>query len=132
MPGAKTSRPTIEPLLVLDDDEAVLEPVTAYLRELGYAVVAAREPEEAEALLAHHRFSLVVLDLNLSPFGPDGLNVLQSIRALHGDLPVVIVSANVRPEVEAEARRMEVNAVLTKPVPLADLARVIADALEPR
>ncbi len=116
-------------LLILDDEEAILLPVARYFREIGYDVVTAREAEEAEAVLSYERFDLVILDLSLSRFGPDGLEVLRSIRAQSADLPVVVLSAHIRPEVETQARLLDASAILAKPQPLEELARVVAWAL---
>ena len=114
--------------MILDDEEAILLPLSEYFRERGYTVVATREPEEAEALLDHDPFDLVILDLALTHFGREGLEVLSSIRARSPWLPVIVLSGNVSPEVEDEARRLRADAVLMKPQPLDELSR-LADAL---
>jgi DNA-binding response OmpR family regulator len=119
-------------LLILDDEEAILIPVARYFTDRGYAVVTAREPEEAEALLECERFDLVILDLGLTRFGRDGLGVLNDLRAQRPWLPVIVLSANICPEVEDEVRRLRADAVLSKPQPLAELARVAAAALGTR
>ncbi len=126
-PGGRRAR-----LLILDDEEAILIPLSKYFRATGYDVVTTREAEEAEAILGCEPIDVAILDLSLSPFGPDGLEVLRSIRALQVGLPVVIFSANIRPEVEEECRRLGVNAVLTKPQPLSVLARAVALCLRDR
>lgn len=116
-------------LLILDDEEAILVPVSRFLTGRGYAVVTSREPEEAEALLDHERFDLVILDLALTRFGREGLEVLAWLRARHPFLPVIVMSANLCPEVEDAARRLQVDALLHKPQPLAELARVAESAM---
>jgi DNA-binding response OmpR family regulator len=113
-------------LLLLDEEEAILLPLGRYFAELGYDVVTSREPEEAEALLENEHFDLVILDLALTRFGREGLEVFSAIRATHPWLPVIIFSANVCPEIDDEARRLGVDAILSKPQPLAELARVVA------
>ena len=118
-------------LLIVDDEEAILLPLSEYFRERGYEVVATREPEEAEALLDHDSFDLVILDLALTYFGREGLEVLSSIRARSPWLPVIVLSGNVSPEVEDEARRLRADAVLMKPQPLDVLAH-LADGLRGR
>jgi CheY-like chemotaxis protein len=120
--------PASRRLLVLDDEAAILTSLSHYFRRHGYAVITSREPEEAEALLECEAFDLVILDLALTHFGREGLEVLGSIRAHHPWLPVIILSANVCPDVEEEAIRLGADAVLSKPLPLADLAQV-ADRL---
>jgi len=117
-------------LLILDDEEAILLPLGRYFAELDFDVVTSREPEEAEALLECERFDVVILDLALTRFGREGLEVLSSIRASHPWLPVIIFSAFVSPEVEEEARRLGVDAILDKPQPLEELARVVETLLE--
>jgi CheY-like chemotaxis protein len=124
--------PTCHPaprLLILDDDEAVLLPMARYFRAMGYDTVTAREVEEAEAILTCDRVDAAILDLSLSGFGPDGLEVLRSIRARSDDLPVVILSGNIRPDVEDETRSLGATAVLAKPQSLEELERVVARAL---
>lgn len=116
-------------LLLLDDEEAILVPVASYLRDEGHEVVTCREPEEAEALLAHRSFDLMVLDLALTRFGRQGLEVLGSVRATHPWMPVIVLSGNVCPETEQLARRLGADAVLCKPQPLAELARVVVSLL---
>jgi DNA-binding response OmpR family regulator len=117
-------------LLILDDEEAILLPLGRYFAELDFDVVTSREPEEAEALLECERFDVVILDLALTRFGREGLEVLSSIRASHPWLPVIIFSAFVSPDVEEEARRLGVDAILGKPQPLEELARVVETLLE--
>lgn len=112
-------------LLVLDDEETILWPVAKYFRGLGWEVVASGDPDEAEAVLASQGFAVVVLDLSLSQFGRDGLDVLRSMRHRHPWLPVVILSAYISPEVEAEAKHLGADAVLKKPLALSSLAQVV-------
>src|SRR5262245_35952430 len=125
-PEADGERPVKPRLLILDDEEAILLPVSHYFQDLGYEVVSCREPEEAEALIDHEDFDLVILDLALTRFGKEGLEVLGSIRAHNPWLPVIVLTANACQEVEDEARRLRADAILSKPQPLADLARVAA------
>jgi DNA-binding NtrC family response regulator len=111
-------------LLILDDESAILLPLARYFSKQGYAVSTSQEPEEAEALLDCERFDLVILDLALTHFGREGLEVLSSIHAKDPWLPVIIFSANVSPEVQDEAIRLGAAAVLSKPQPLATLLAV--------
>jgi DNA-binding response OmpR family regulator len=109
-------------LLILDDEEAILVPVSEYFRERGYCVVATGEPEEAEAVLDHDPFDLVILDLALTRFGREGLEVLSAIRSRRPWLPVIVLSGNVSPEIEELAAQLRADAVLMKPQRLDQLA----------
>jgi DNA-binding response OmpR family regulator len=74
----------------------------------------------------------VVLDLGLSRFERNGLDVLRSLRHSHPWLPVVILSAFVSSDVEAEAKRIGADAVLKKPMALPNLAQVVTALAGPR
>jgi two-component system OmpR family response regulator len=110
---------------VLDDEEAILWPVAKFFRGLGWDVVACEDAAEAEELLETQEFAMVVLDLALSPFGREGLDVLRAVRRHRPRLPVVILSANVSPEVEVQANELGAGAVLKKPLALTNLAQVV-------
>jgi CheY-like chemotaxis protein len=112
-------------ILMVDDEIDILKPVISYFRVLGCRVVGAREPEEAQALLEHDAFDLIILDLGLTRFGTDGLEVVRSIREQDQKTPIIVLSAHVAAEVEEEALRAGADYVLPKPQPLADLAQVV-------
>lgn len=123
-PAASSHRSALR-LLLVDDEETILWPVAKYFRGLGWEVVATEDAEEAEVALESQLFSVVILDLGLSRFGRGGLDVLRSLRHAHPWQPVVILSAYVSPEVQAEARHLGADAVLKKPLALPDLAQVV-------
>jgi DNA-binding response OmpR family regulator len=117
-------------ILLLDDETAVSAPVSRYFRNLGWSVDVASEVEEAEALIAHRRYDLAILDLRLTSFGnADGLDIIREVRKRDHWTTVVVLSAYVSPEVEVEALRLGADAVLRKPQPLAELARLARDLM---
>jgi CheY-like chemotaxis protein len=121
----KTAETHAKRVLIVDDEEVLLRVMSRYLeRRLGCEVVTAREREEAEALLEHQAFDLIVLDLALTGYGIEGLDLLRNVR--HGSLgaAVLVLSGLITPELEAEALRQGADAVLPKPQPLDGIARV--------
>ena len=113
-------------LVLIDDEEAIRRTIAKYFRERGWEVMATDDPDEAETVLEDEPHGVVVLDLGLSRFERNGLEVLRSLRHAHRGLPVAILSAFVSSEVEAEARRLGAHAVLKKPMGLPDLADVVS------
>ena len=109
-------------LLLVDDEEAILRPMSKYFRELGYSVVPARDVAEAQGALARETFDLLILDVRLAPNERGGLDVLRALRSSRSPVPVVVMSAYVSHEVEAEALSLGARAVLRKPQPLASVA----------
>ena len=111
-------------VLLLDDEDSILVPTATYFRSLGFNVDTARETEEAEALIEHRTYDLAVLDLRVGPVGgAAGLEVLREMRRRQSATSVIVLSAYISPEVEAEAWALGANGVLCKPQPLPDLAR---------
>jgi DNA-binding response OmpR family regulator len=118
-------------VLLLDDEDSILVPTATYFRSLGFNVDTARETEEAEALIEHRTYDLAVLDLRVGPVGgAAGLEVLREMRRRQSATSVIVLSAYISPEVEAEAWALGANGVLCKPQPLPDLARLAFRLME--
>ena len=100
-------------VLVVDDDATVREVVVDYLGKAGLEVAQAGDGASALHAARAERPDLVVLDIMLP--GSDGLEVCRSLRAEHGDLPVVMLSA--RGDEEDRVLGLEVGAddYVTKP-----------------
>jgi len=78
-------------VLVIDDEEIIREALEALLRAEGFQVRTAATGAEGLELVSRTPFDAVLLDLML----PDrnGLEVLEDIRRLDEDLPVVMITA---------------------------------------
>lgn len=115
-------------LLVIDDEEAILFAMREYFHTLGREVDCARSLDEAKRLLQPGRYSVAIADLRLTGSrGTEGLEVAEWVRANAPGTRVVILTAFGSPNVEAEARRIGVNAFLHKPRPLGEVARIVSE-----
>ena len=125
-PNGPAAPPRARPLvLLLDDEESILQPTASYLRRQGCEVDTARELEEAEALIQHRSYDLVILDLRVNAVGgAAGLEVLREIRRHDEATSVIVLSAYISSEVEAEAWALGADSVVSKPQPLPDLAQL--------
>lgn len=113
-------------ILLADDEEAPLLVVKEYLRCCGWEVDAVRTVEEARSLLESRAYSAVITDLRFSgPSSAEGLTIVHIARTHNPDAPVVVMTGYYSPEVEAQARRLGVDAFVPKPVPLWELARLV-------
>ena len=116
-------------LLVVEDESFIRFALEDYFTMRGYAVDAASEWEEAEALLAVRSYAIVITDLRLTGFGgTEGLEIIGCVRQRYPGTRIILLTGFGSIEVEAEARRLGVDAFLHKPMSLPDLARV-ADSL---
>ncbi|MCG5072481.1 ATP-binding protein [Paraburkholderia tagetis] len=98
------------------------------LRTLGANVIEAKDGEEALARLDDGHVDVVLTDLNMPKM--NGYELLQAARATRAALPVYAVSGNALPEQIAQGRLSGFTDYLSKPVPLAALARALADVAE--
>jgi DNA-binding NtrC family response regulator len=116
-------------ILIVDDEESILAAVREYFESQSrFDVDCARELEEAEALLSHVHYALLIADLRLTgAHSNEGLELIRFARERSPWTRVVLLTSYGSPEVESEAVSRGVDAFLQKPMPLADLARVAAD-----
>jgi DNA-binding response OmpR family regulator len=75
-------------ILFVDDEAALCELLSLYLRSKGFDVTAALTAREARTLVEETSFDLAILDLNLG--AEDGLELLGFIKGKCPQLPVVI------------------------------------------
>jgi DNA-binding NtrC family response regulator len=112
-------------ILIVDDDDQLVDAYRDYLTGLGYPVDSAGEIEEAQTLLAHFSYAVVITDLRLSRLSFGGLDLVKFIRSIAVPTRVVVLTAYGWPELKAEAANQGVDAFLRKPMRLSDLAKTI-------
>jgi two-component system response regulator HydG len=111
-------------VLVVDDDPAMCDLLSAGLGKRGFAVTARTDPEAAFALLEHDDFDVVVSDLNMR--GLSGLELCERIVANRPSLPVVLITAFGSLETAIAAIRAGAYDFITKPVEL-DVLRLTVE-----
>lgn len=79
------------PVLIAEDDQDLLEAICETLKLAGYHPIAARSGAEALTLLQENTVGMVVSDIHMQPV--DGLVLLQKIKSLDPDLPVMLMTA---------------------------------------
>jgi adenylate cyclase len=117
LPGEVDGAPIV---LVVDDDPAARELLTANLKSTGYRLVQAANGEEALSLARMLRPDAITLDVIMPK--PDGWEVLNALKADANlrDIPVIIVTVLSDRGIGLSLGAVD---VLTKPV---DRARLIA------
>jgi ActR/RegA family two-component response regulator len=117
-------------LLLVDDEGAILMAVAEYFRRRGYDVACAQKREEAESLLAAGDYACVIADLRLTTReADDGLAIAAFVRERCPATRIVILTAYDSPAAERQAQTRGVDALMLKPKPLAEVARVISELL---
>jgi len=101
-------------VLVVDDDPVVGKSIGRVLSNKGYAVISARNGEEALSKLETEKYDLVFTDIKMP--GMSGLEVAERVKASQPWLPVVIVTGYGTDAYEARAAAAGVSGFLRKPL----------------
>jgi DNA-binding response OmpR family regulator len=126
--GAKRSR-----ILIVDDEELIVQTMKKYFTGLGFDVDTAFELEEAQALLGHYRYDLVIADLRLTGIGGvEGLQIVSDVHQKCASTRVILLSAYGTPEIERESYRRGADAFLHKPKAMMEIAHVAVNLLDSR
>lgn len=115
-------------VLLVDDDEMILEVISAAFSHQGYTVLEAHDGSEALVRAERDAPDLVVLDLVMPR--RSGFAVLDRLRQRHATRPVIIVvTANTDPRHEQFAHDHGANAFFRKPFDIEALLETAAGLL---
>ncbi len=117
-------------ILVVDDEADIRDLVSGILDDEGYAVRTASNSEAALAAIRARRPSLLLLDIWMQGGGMDGLELLDLVRKMDPDLPVVMISGHGNIETAVSAIKRGAYDFLEKPFKSDRLLLVIERALE--
>jgi len=110
-------------ILCADVDRHLFKILEKAFGDAGYRAIPAHDGEQALAIVSEEAPALVVLDITIPK--RDGFSVLEAIRKLDGpasQTPVLLTSASrITPQYEERAGQLGAQAMLAKPVALADL-----------
>jgi PAS domain S-box-containing protein len=115
-----------EAILLVDDDATALAGLTAQLEHLGYRVTAFSDPRNAlrRFLAAPDEFALILTDYAMAEHS--GQDLAAKVLSARPDLPIILASGLIESRQVQRLRELGVREVVRKPVPLPELARVIA------
>lgn len=119
-----------EDILVVDDEEDIRELISGILEDEGYSPRMARDSVSALRSVQDRLPSLVILDVWLQNSPMDGIEILDEIKTLHPDLPVVIISGHGTIETAVAAIRKGAYDFVEKPFNTDRLILVVKRALE--
>ncbi|KPF76632.1 AAA family ATPase [Brevundimonas sp. AAP58] len=117
-------------ILVVDDEADIRDLVSGLLEDEGHSVRVASSSEEALAAIRARKPSLLVLDIWMQGGGMDGLELLDIVKALDADLPVVMISGHGNIETAVSALKRGAYDFIEKPFKSDRLVVVIERALE--
>jgi DNA-binding response OmpR family regulator len=120
----------METVLIAEDDAPLRLAMTTALRAAGYAVLVAKDGDEALEIALSKLPDCVLLDVMMP--GRNGYEVLAELRERDPDLPIVMITA--KGEEADKVRGLELGAdeYVVKPVGVAELQARVGAALRRR
>jgi len=83
-------RPDVH-ILIVDDERIMRDSLSAWLQEEGYHVLAVEDGAKALKKVTDKRWDVLLVDLKMP--GMDGIEVLQEVKKINEDIPVIIMTA---------------------------------------
>jgi len=117
-------------ILIVDDEADIRDLVAGILQDEGYETRTARDSDDALASIRSRRPNLVFLDIWLQGSRLDGLQLLDSVKTEHPDLPVVMISGHGNIETAVAAIKQGAYDFIEKPFKADRLVLVADRALE--
>jgi len=129
MPEANTEgTPSKDPVLLVDDERALLDVFTAALSPY-FEITTATSVREAEYILHKKQFKVIVAD-HLMP-GGNGMSLLVRTREEYPAMQRVLVTGYMKPEMLLRSvNEASLFRYLLKPVSINELIRVVQDAVK--
>jgi len=115
-------------ILVVDDEPAQRELVSGFLKKQAFEVAVAGSGEMALDLFRQEPFDLILTDQKMSKMS--GLDLLQAVRAINPETPVILMTAFGSIEAAVGAIHGGATDYLTKPLNLDELLFRIRQAID--
>lgn len=113
-------------ILLVDDEAGFTDVLTKRMSKRGFEVVSADSGTEAIRILRKEDFDVVVLDLKMEDM--DGIEVLQVIRKMVPELPVIMLTGHGSETAAKDGLRYGAYDYLLKPCDLEELMAKIREA----
>jgi PAS domain S-box-containing protein len=117
-------------VLFVDDEKEIAALGLSLLQRLGYTVVAQTQPMEALELVrtAPQAFDVVITDMTMPKM--TGIRLAEALKTIRPDLPIILCTGFNPSEIVDSIPDGTIDAILKKPVGLADFFTVISGLID--
>jgi putative nucleotidyltransferase with HDIG domain len=115
-------------ILIVEDEADHLSLLTDIFTLSGYLVTPTSNGKDAVEKLANQEFSVVVTDIMMPEM--NGLELLEKIKALNNDLPVIVITGHGNIDLAVEAMKKGAFDFLKKPVSIKNINEKITKAID--
>lgn len=117
-------------ILIVDDERDIRKLISMTLQDEGYSTSEAANANEARDMLAAQPPSLVILDIWMRDSDMDGLELLEWVKGIYPDLPIVMISGHGTIETAVQAIRQGAFDFIEKPFKEDRLLLMVDHALQ--
>ena len=121
-------RPISHKVLLVDDDDAIREMMTASLAHKGFDVITAANVTEALKLITTESFDVLITDLHM-PNPSDGFAVITAMRHIQPKALTLLASGYPDVKSAMDAILLEADEIIVKPFEANKLADLVHDKL---
>ncbi len=114
-------------ILIVDDDESTCRTLALIFKKKGYEIETARMGREAIEKMQKKFFNLALLDIRLPDI--EGTKLLSSLKEMHPDLEVIIITAHASVKTAVQALNKGASAYITKPLNMDEVLAIVREAL---
>ena len=118
----------MEKILIVDDNKYIRFIMSTLLESSGFEAVTAGDKQMALEEIKNETPQLIVLDKRLPDC--DGIDLLEEIKSIHKDIPVIMLTAYAEEGNEERAKRAGAFAFMTKPFENNEIIATIEAALK--
>ena len=104
-----------DPILVVDDEEAILLSIDTILQMAGINnVITCADSRRAMALVEQHAPSVVLLDLNMPHV--NGEAIIEQLTTFHPRVPIIVITGRIDAETAVDCMKSGASDYIVKPV----------------
>jgi len=119
-------------ILIVDDEADIRELVAGILQDEGYGTRTAADADQALAAVVARRPNLIFLDIWLQGSRLDGLQLLDTLKQDHPELPIVMISGHGNIETAVKATKLGAFDFIEKPLTIEKVTVVVKNAIQQR
>ena len=117
-----------EKVLIVDDEYLIRWSLSENIKEEGLKCLTAESGEQAVELFRSELPDVVILDIKLP--GMSGIEVLERIKEVERDVPVIMLTATSQVDVAVKAMKLGAYDYISKPFDLTEIRTKVRNALE--
>ena len=117
-------------ILIVDDERDIRSLLSITLEDEGYSTLQAASANEARTMLLAQPPKLAILDIWMRDSDMDGIEMLEWVKSIYPDLPVLMISGHGTIETAVQAIRLGAYDFIEKPFKEARLLMMVDRALE--